>query len=91
MTIGGIISAIIVGLIIGALGRVAVPGKQSIPVWLTIIVGIGAAFLGTAVARGIGYADTDGFDWLEFFTQVAIAAAGVAVVAGAYGRRTLTR
>ncbi|GAA3803817.1 MULTISPECIES: GlsB/YeaQ/YmgE family stress response membrane protein [Amycolatopsis] len=91
MTIGGIISAIVVGLIIGALGRLIAPGKQGIPIWLTIIVGIVAAFIGTAIARGIGYADTKGFDWLELITQVVIAAIGVSLVSGMYGRRKLTR
>ncbi|GHF11629.1 transglycosylase [Amycolatopsis deserti] len=91
MTIGGIISAIVVGLIIGALGRLIAPGKQGIPIWLTIIVGIVAAFIGTAIARGIGYADTKGFDWLELITQVVIAAIGVSLVSGMYGRRKLSR
>ena len=40
MTVTGIITAIVVGIIIGALGRLVVPGKQNIPIWLTIVVGI---------------------------------------------------
>ena len=87
MAISGIISAIVVGLIIGVLGRLAAPGKQGIPIWMTIVVGIVAAFLGTAIARGIGYADTEGFDWLELITQIVVAALGVTVAAGVYGRR----
>ncbi|CAL9464200.1 hypothetical protein SUDANB121_02714 [Nocardiopsis dassonvillei] len=50
MEITGIISAIIVGLIIGALGRLVVPGKQHLPIWLTLILGIVAAFLGGWIA-----------------------------------------
>ena len=50
MTVTGIITAIIVGAIIGALGRLVVPGRQPIPIWLTIVVGIVAAFIGTAIA-----------------------------------------
>jgi uncharacterized membrane protein YeaQ/YmgE (transglycosylase-associated protein family) len=91
MTIAGIVSAIIIGLIIGVLGRLLAPGKQSIPIWLTILIGIVAAFIGTAIARGIGYADTDGIDWLEILTQVVLAAIGVSIAAGAYGRRGVTR
>lgn len=87
MTVSGIISAIIVGLIIGALGRLVVPGKQSIPIWVTIVVGIVAAFIGSAIARGIGYANTPGIDWLEILTQVVIAALGVALISGSMGRR----
>jgi uncharacterized membrane protein YeaQ/YmgE (transglycosylase-associated protein family) len=91
MTVSGIISAIVVGLILGVLGRLVVPGKQGIPIWLTIIVGIIAAFIGTAIARGLGYADTNGFDWLELITQVVVAALGVLLVSSMYGRRGVTR
>jgi uncharacterized membrane protein YeaQ/YmgE (transglycosylase-associated protein family) len=87
VTISGIISAIIVGLVIGALGRLVLPGKQHIPIWLTIVIGIVAAFIGSAIARGVGYANTSGIDWLEIITQVVLAAIGVAIVSGAYGRR----
>jgi uncharacterized membrane protein YeaQ/YmgE (transglycosylase-associated protein family) len=86
VTVDGIISAIVVGLIIGALGRLVVPGKQKIPIWLTIVVGIVAAFIGSAIARGVGYADTPGIDWLEILTQVVLAAIGVALIGGGYGR-----
>ncbi|ANN14363.1 transglycosylase [Amycolatopsis orientalis] len=91
MTVTGIITAIVVGLILGVLGRFFAPGKQSIPIWLTIIVGIIAAFLGTWIARGLGYADTKGFDWLELITQIVVAAVGVALAANLYGRRGVTR
>lgn len=90
-TLTGIIVALIVGLIIGALGRLVVPGKQNIPLWLTMVVGVVAALLGTVLARALGVADTRGFDWIEFFFQVVLAAIGVALVAGTTGRRHLTR
>ena len=50
LEITGIISAIVVGLIIGALGRLVVPGKQHLPIWLTLILGIVAAFIGGWIA-----------------------------------------
>ncbi len=90
MTVSGIISAIIVGLIIGALGRLVLPGRQAIPIWLTMLIGIGAALLGTAIARAAGWADTSGVDWIEIFIQVVLAAIGVALVSGLYGRRSIT-
>lgn len=90
MTVTGIISALIVGLIIGALGRLVVPGRQSIPIWLTIVVGIVAAIVGTLIAGAFGVSDTAGLDWVELFFQIVLAAVGVAIVAGTYGRsRTL--
>jgi uncharacterized membrane protein YeaQ/YmgE (transglycosylase-associated protein family) len=91
MTVTGIITALIVGLIIGALGRLVVPGKQNIPLWLTLVIGVVAALLGTVIARATGVADTKGFDWIELLFQVVLAAIGVALVAGMAGRRGVTR
>ena len=91
MTVTGIITALIVGLLIGALGRLVVPGKQNIPIWLTMLIGVAAALLGTVIARATGVADTNGFDWIELFIQVVLAAIGVAVVVGVTGRRGVTR
>jgi uncharacterized membrane protein YeaQ/YmgE (transglycosylase-associated protein family) len=90
MTATGIITAIIVGAVIGALGRLVVPGRQNMPIWITIVVGIVAALLGTVVADALDVKNTAGFDWIEFFIQVALAAIGVFIVAGTYGRRRIT-
>lgn len=91
MTVTGIIMALIVGLVIGALGRLVVPGRQNIPIWLTMVIGVVAALLGTVVARAVGIATaTNGIDWMELLVQVALAAVGVALVAG-FGGRGRTR
>jgi uncharacterized membrane protein YeaQ/YmgE (transglycosylase-associated protein family) len=87
MHVTSIIAAVIIGLIIGALGRLVVPGRQPIPIWLTIVIGIVAALIGTAIAGGLGVADTKGIDWIELAIQVVLAAVGVAATAGLYGRR----
>lgn len=90
MTVTGIITAIVIGAIIGALGRLVVPGKQHIPIWLTIVVGIVAAFIGTFIARAIGIPTaTRGIDWLELLVQVIVAAIGVVLVSNLYGRRSV--
>jgi uncharacterized membrane protein YeaQ/YmgE (transglycosylase-associated protein family) len=97
MTIHGIIAALIIGAIVGVLGRLVVPGKQNIPVWLTIVVGIVAAFLGTFLANALGIpTSTPNIDWRELAVQVVLAAIGVALVAGYHTRgrgrrRPLTR
>jgi uncharacterized membrane protein YeaQ/YmgE (transglycosylase-associated protein family) len=88
MEITGIVTAIIIGLIIGALGRLVVPGRQRIPLWLTLVIGIVAAFLGTLLAAALGVDDTGGIDWIELILQIAVAAVGVTVVAGLLARRT---
>jgi uncharacterized membrane protein YeaQ/YmgE (transglycosylase-associated protein family) len=85
MTVTGIITAIIIGAIIGALARLVLPGRQNIGILLTIVVGIVGALIGTAIARAIGVADTNGVDWIELVFQVVVAAIGVAIVAGLKG------
>ncbi len=88
MTITGIISAILIGVVVGVLGRLALPGKQRIGMLLTILVGIVSAFIGTALARALGIPTaTNGVDWLELLVQVVVAALGVALVAALLGRR----
>ena len=88
MTVTGIITAIIIGAIIGALGRLVVPGRQPIPIWLTIVVGIVAAFIGTWLAGALGIStSTPGIDWLELLVQVVVAAIGVVIAENVYARR----
>ncbi|WP_017626370.1 GlsB/YeaQ/YmgE family stress response membrane protein [Nocardiopsis chromatogenes] len=82
MTITGIISAIVVGLIIGALGRLVVPGKQHLSIWLTLLLGIVAAFVGGWIASL--------FTTLWIFVlvvQIVVAAALVYLADGLYARR----
>ncbi|MFI5891901.1 GlsB/YeaQ/YmgE family stress response membrane protein [Actinoplanes sp. NPDC051513] len=87
MEISGIFTAIIVGLVIGALGRLALPGKQKIGFWLTLLIGVVAALIGTFLAALIGVDDTSGIDWIELILQIALAAGGVALVEGIGSRR----
>ena len=88
MTVTGIISAIVVGLILGLLGRLVVPGKQSIPLWLTIIVGIVAAFIGGFIASALGYGNAGGgIPWILIIIQIVVAAILVVLTANLYGRR----
>ncbi len=90
MEISGIISAIVIGIVIGVLGRLVVPGRQRIGLLLTIAVGIVAALVGTFVAAQFGLAETKGVDWAEWGIQIVLAAIGVFAldrVAGGRGRR----
>ncbi|MFB7599228.1 GlsB/YeaQ/YmgE family stress response membrane protein [Streptomyces sp. NPDC056160] len=80
MEISGIISAIVIGIIIGALGRLVVPGRQHIGILWTILIGIVAALVGAAIASALGVADTKGVDWIEWLIQIALAAVGVAAL-----------
>lgn len=58
MEITGIFTALIIGAVVGALGRLVLPGRQRIAIWLTIVIGIVAALVGTLLAGLLGVADT---------------------------------
>lgn len=87
MDIAGVLSAIVIGLVLGVLGRMVAPGAQRIPIWLTILAGIAAAFIGTAIARAFGVENTAGIDWIEVIIQIIVAAIVVSIIATVMGRR----
>ncbi|MFD6250507.1 GlsB/YeaQ/YmgE family stress response membrane protein [Streptomyces roseolus] len=70
--------AIIVGLVLGLIAKAILPGKQQIPLWLTVIFGILGSVLGNAVATWIGVNDTKGIDWIRHLLQLL----GAVVVVG---------
>jgi uncharacterized membrane protein YeaQ/YmgE (transglycosylase-associated protein family) len=84
--VSGIISAIVVGLIIGALARLAVPGRQRMGILATLLLGLVGAFIGAA----IGYAITNSFV-VVLILQVAVAAVGVYLYAGSRSRHSAVR
>ncbi|MEV0846191.1 GlsB/YeaQ/YmgE family stress response membrane protein [Streptomyces sp. NPDC049954] len=87
MEISGIISAIVIGIVIGVLGRLVVPGRQRIGILWTIVVGIVAAFVGALIADALDVRDTNGIDWIEWLIQIALAAVGVAALSRSKSRR----
>ena len=82
-----IIGAIIVGLILGVLAKLVMPGKQRVPLWLTILVGIVAAIIGNYVATLLGVAETFGFDWTRHGLQLLFAVIGIGALSGVYARK----
>jgi uncharacterized membrane protein YeaQ/YmgE (transglycosylase-associated protein family) len=80
---------IIVGFVLGVLARLLLRGKQDIPMWLTVLMGMGGAWLGNAVAGWIGVRNTTGVDWIRHLLQLGFAMVLVALAASVWaGRRT---
>jgi uncharacterized membrane protein YeaQ/YmgE (transglycosylase-associated protein family) len=82
ITVAVIIWTIIIGIIIGGLGRLLVPGRQNMGLFLTMVLGIVGAFVGFFIASALGVAHTHGINWIEHIIQVIVAAILVALVAG---------
>ncbi|WP_436786142.1 GlsB/YeaQ/YmgE family stress response membrane protein [Yinghuangia sp. YIM S10712] len=82
-----VIGLIFAGIIIGALARLFLPGKQSIGMLATIGVGIVGTLAGYGIAAAIGVKETAGVDWIRWIISIAIAAALVSLVAAFMGKR----
>lgn len=89
MDIGNILWIIIGGAIIGVIARLVMPGRQAIPWWLTILVGIVGMLVGDWLARLIGVEETDGIDWIRHILQVVVAVVAIAIIGGIAGRRSV--
>ena len=82
-----VIWAIIAGLVVGLIARAVLPGKQNIPIWLTIVIGIVGALIGNALASAIGVRHTGGIDWIRHLLQILVAVGLIAVVEPVWSRR----
>lgn len=87
MTIGGLAAAVVLGALIGALGRVAVPGRENMPVLLLMAVGVVAAFGGTGLVHLCGLGE-GGWNLWEALFQILLSAAGVLLVAAFWPKQT---
>ncbi len=89
--IGTIIGAIVVGLIVGALARLVMPGKQNIGIVMTILLGAIGSFVGTWLTYKLGYSNANGgFEIIPFLVGIIVAIVLIAIYLGVTGRRGST-
>ncbi|GAA1601762.1 GlsB/YeaQ/YmgE family stress response membrane protein [Kribbella sancticallisti] len=87
-----IIGVIIAGIIIGLLGKFVAPGdRDNIPLWLTVICGIGGVLIGYYLAAALGVEATSGIDWVRWIISIIVAAVLVVIAAMVTGRSSRTR
>lgn len=77
MTVTVIISYIVIGTIIGLLGRLVVPGRQPIGVVRTVGLGVVGAVVGGLIARAVHLGGG-----LTFVVSVLVAAVLVYLISG---------
>lgn len=86
--IGTVVGAIFVGLIIGALARLILPGKQNIGVIMTILLGAIGSFAGSWVTYKLVYpSERGGFALTAFLVGIIIAVILIAIYVGISGKR----
>lgn len=82
-----IIFYLVVGAIVGLLGKFVAPGdKDNIPLWLTVVCGIGGMILGGVVYRAFGGDGSRGLDWTQGIVAILMAAVLVVVASTLTGR-----
>lgn len=71
----GIIGVMIAGIIIGLLGKFIAPAnRDNIPIWLTLLCGIGGVIIGWYIYSAFGGHGTPGVDWIRWIVAIAVAA-----------------
>ena len=82
-----ILGLIVVGLIIGALARLLKPGKQSMSIVATMLLGVAGALIGGLIAGLLGTGGIFELNVLGFILAVVAAVILVGIYAGASGGR----
>jgi len=70
VTFGLIVGILVTGLIVGALARLAVPGPDPMPIWMTVALGLAGSVVGGAV--GTALFDTTGGLFLAVVVSVLL-------------------
>lgn len=85
--ISALLWALVGGTVIGLLGKLVAPGdRDNVPLWLTVICGIGGVLIGNFL-YGLFFADGNrGVDWWRHVWQVVVAAVLVAIASGTTAR-----
>jgi uncharacterized membrane protein YeaQ/YmgE (transglycosylase-associated protein family) len=83
-----IIGIVIAGIVIGLLGKLVAPGdKDNIPLWLTVLCGIGGVLIGLGIYEAAGGDGSEGIDWTRWAVSIACAAVLVVVASSVTGKR----
>jgi uncharacterized membrane protein YeaQ/YmgE (transglycosylase-associated protein family) len=73
--LGSILMIMLFGFITGSLARLAVPGPDPMPIWLTVAIGLLGSAVGGAIAIGIWGKHTQGIGIFAFIGAVLLVVA----------------
>lgn len=81
------IGFIVFGLVVGALARLIIPGRQRIGLLMTLVLGLVGSVIGGIVANALGTGDIFELNLLGAIVAIAAAAGLIAVAEGGARRR----
>lgn len=75
MSLGLVLSILISGFLTGGLARLAIPGPDPMPIWLTIAIGLAGSIIGAVVGNAISHDNGFVISFLSFGVAMALVAA----------------
>jgi uncharacterized membrane protein YeaQ/YmgE (transglycosylase-associated protein family) len=72
---GAVISVIVTAFITGALARLALPGPDPMPIWLTVAIGLVGSITGAVIGKAISNDNGFVISFLSFGVAIALVAA----------------
>jgi len=85
----GIISWIVFGLVVGLLARALMPGKQSMSLPMTILLGVAGSLIGGFIANAISGRPVGSLEGAGIIGSILGAIALMFVAGGFFGRRRI--
>ena len=77
---------LLIGVVVGPLARLLIPGEDPMPWWMTIVVGAVGALIGGWLAQYIT-PDNEGVPWIASILGAAVLVAALRLVRGGSTRR----
>jgi uncharacterized membrane protein YeaQ/YmgE (transglycosylase-associated protein family) len=75
MTVSFVLAIVLSGLWTGALARLAIPGPDPMPIWLTLAIGLAGSIVGAVVGKAISNDNGVVISFLSFGVAMALVAA----------------
>jgi uncharacterized membrane protein YeaQ/YmgE (transglycosylase-associated protein family) len=74
MTVGLVLAILFSGFFTGALARLAIPGPDPMPIWLTIAIGLAGSIVGAVIGKAISHDNGYVISFLSFAIALVLVA-----------------
>jgi uncharacterized membrane protein YeaQ/YmgE (transglycosylase-associated protein family) len=74
VSVGFILAIVLSGFVTGALARLAIPGPDPMPIWLTVAIGLTGSIVGAVVGKAISNDNAYVISFLSFGVAITLVA-----------------